>query len=270
MINYIPLRSILNRIPKPLFKESTESDFLSWALDGLRRLPTVTRTESKVQIFEIVNNKIALPKEVKLSNLVTYMAKEPTEECCNSLASCVEEPETEETWYNNTEAICRYTINYKLFLDSLYYNENFMPLKYNGNSSFISSNSPNHNCVCGYTYTVDKNRCLHTSLCDGFICIDYEIEVRDEDGDILIPDYQNVINFLAKYATMKHWEERMSGKEEGTYTLYQKYQQEAEAFLKSAKGEILLKNADVDAIAEVVNGEYKRLIKIPERYIYAR
>jgi len=269
MTNYIPFRSILGRIPKPLFKESTESDFLSWALDALRRLPPIARTESKVQIFEIKNNKVSLPKEIKSINLVTYMVTEPDEECCNSLACCVENPEPEETWYN-TDSICRYTINYKLFLDSLYYNTCYSPLKFVGNSAYVVSNSPNRNCNCQETYTVDKNKCLHTSYCDGFICVDYNVELKDDDGNFLIPDYQNVISFLTKYATMKHWEERASGKEEGAFTLYQKYQQEAESQYKAARGEILLKNADVDALSEVVKGGFNKLIKVPERYIYAR
>ncbi len=270
MTNYIPLRSILGKIPKSLFKESSESDFLSWALEALRTLPSTSRTEAAVKILEIKNNKVALPKELKYINLITYMAKEPDEKSCSSLASCVESPEAEEEWYNNTERICRYTLNYKLFLDSLYYNQNYMPLRYVGNSPFVSKRSPNIGCNCAYTYTVDANKCLHTSLCEGFLCIDYQTEIKDENGDFLIPDYQEVSNYLSKYAIMKHWEERASSKEEGTFTLYQKYQQEAESQRKAAKGRILLSNTDLHTIANVVGNTYQKLIKVPEYYFYAR
>jgi hypothetical protein len=272
MTNYIPLQHALRQIPKSLFKEAEEVDFLSDMLNALKELPSISRTESKISIFEIIDGKVSLPKELKYINLVSYLSSNPDQNSLNSLLSCIENPEAEETWYNNTESICRYAINYKMFLDSAYYNNNFAPLKYVGNSTdIVKKDSPNRFLHSGInTYTVDKSKCLHSSITDGFLAIDYDIDLRNENGDFLIPDYPEVVQYLAKYAIMKHWEDRQNSKEEQANALYQKYQQETEIYFRKAKGEILLRNADLNTIANVVNNSYSNLIKIPEKFIYAR
>jgi hypothetical protein len=274
MTNYISLRSALAQIPKPLFTQSNESDFYNWMIDGLRLLPDIVQTEPKMQIFEIIDGKLCLPKEVKQINLVSWMYQEPCQDDIGSFAICTSEPEAEPLDYNSTN-ICRYTINYKLFLDSTYYNNNFVPLKYAGNISnpYLCKFSPNRfERHCAYMFTVDKNKVLWTSsgLPNGFLAIDYDAELLDDNDNILIPDYQEVKDYLVKYSLYKHWEERMSIKEESANQIFQKYQQEVEMAFKKAKGEILGRNLDADTVANINSGNYKRLIQIPEKLIYAR
>ena len=47
MKTFIKLSSLLGRIPKALFKESPEADFLDWMEDGLRLLPRVLQYEEQ-------------------------------------------------------------------------------------------------------------------------------------------------------------------------------------------------------------------------------
>lgn len=271
MTNYVPISYALRRIPRSIFKETDDSTLLSSMLNALRDLPSIARTESKIDIFEIIDGKVNIPKEVKYINLVTYLSSKPNDNDIDSFTSCVENPEAEEDFYN-TNNICKYTINYKLFLDSSYYNKNFTPMKYVGSTTSILHNqSPNRFVSkCIHTFTVDKNKCMHTSVTDGYVAIDYDIELKDENGDFLIPDYPSIMSYLAKYALMEHWEDRQSSKEEQASQLYQRYQREAELERMKAKGEILLRNLDLNTIHNVVNNTYGKFIKIPESFIYAR
>lgn len=269
MTNYIKLDSCLTMIPKAAFKESNSSDFLAWMFEALRDLPTVTYTYPKVQIFEFDDYKLELDPTIRQINMVTYLANEPSTECCDELSSCIECPEEVESEVT-TNDICRYTINYKLFLDSLYFKQNYMPLVYKGTGdAFICSKCLNRFASdCAYTFTVDRNRVLHTTLKSGFLCIDYDSDLDCEN--CLIPDYAKLKRYLVRYALMKHWEERMQTKEESAFTFYQKYQSEAEVALKAARGEINSKNLDVNTIVESLRYTYRRLIQIPEKYVYAR
>lgn len=270
MTNYIPLRNVLRLIPKPLLQQSQEADFLSWMLDAYRDLPSPARTISKVEIFEIIDGKVELPSRIKEINLVTWMKQEPCSDDLNSLQDCVDNPEPEETWYN-TESICRYTLNYKMFLDSIYYHNNFMPLKYYGTSdSILCKDCPNKYYTCMYGFSVTPERIMYLDLKDGFICIDYESEILDEDGNYLIVDYPKVQEYLYKYAMYKHWEERAAMKEEGAGQIYVNMLQQAEIARKAARGQILGRNMDPANIQKINGGQYKKLIRVPEVYVYAR
>ena len=269
MTNFIKLEDCLALIPKSLFLESSSSDFIAWMYDGLKLLPSITYTYPKVQIYEFDGYKLELDPEIKQINMVTYLANEPTEECCSTLTTCVESPEAIES-DTTTNDICRYTINYKLFLDSQYFKRNFSPLVYKGiGDSFICSKCMNRFVSnCAYTFTVDVNRVLHTNLEKGFLCIDFDSEL--DCNNCMIPDYERVKRFLVKFALMRQWEERLQTKEESALNLYKMYQSEAELALRAARAEVMAKRLDVNTIVEVLRYTYRRLIQFPEDHIYAR
>lgn len=269
MTNFIKLEDCLSLIPRALFQESNRSDFLAWMFEGLRQLPSITYTYPKVQVFEFSDYKLELDPTIKQINFITYLAENPTQEDCDSLVSCVSNPEAVESDVT-TNDICRYTINYKLFLDSEYFQRNYKPLVYKGvGDSFICKNCLNRFVSdCAYTFTIDANRVLHTNLKEGFLCIDYDSELDCEN--CMIPDYEKLKVYLSKYAIMKHWENRMQTKEETAFNLYQVYRSEAEFALKRARGEVNSRNLDMNTIVEVLRYTYRRLIKIPEKYVYSR
>lgn len=270
MTNYISIKNSLRLIPKGLLKESSQADFLSWMLDAVSMLPQIAQTRTEIKVFEFSDYKMELPEYIKQLNLVTYLDKDPCEEDLSSVTSCVENPESEGEEYSS-ENVCRYTLNYKMFLDSSYYNNNFIPLKYSGPSgNILCSNCPNRFVTCANTFWIDHNKILHTSLKEGFLCIDYDAIACDDGGDYMVIDLIEVENYLAKYAIYKHWEERSNLKEESALRMYQTYQQEAEIAFKRAKGKILLGFTDLNTVAKVVGNTYQKLIKIPDRYVYAR
>jgi hypothetical protein len=268
MRNFIKLQAVLNRIPKALFEESPESDFLDWMLDGLKLLPTAVMYEPKIELFEIIDGKVQLPKYVKQINSVSWQASDPTEECWTEFqATCGCEDEPNDT----NEQICKPAITYKQWLDSPYYKDNYTLLRYTGtDKSLISSACANLISKCYESFVVTPQKTMYLTLDTGFICVNYDSPVCDDNGDILIPDVAILHEFLVNYAIHKHWENRQFTKEEQAGNFYQAYLQKQVLLLRQAKGDHLLRNFNIANLLEITGGQYKKLIQLPEILFYAR
>lgn len=268
MRNFVSLRSLLSRIPKALFEESTEAEFLDWFLDGLKLLPNTINYEPKIDLFEITDGKVQLPSYIKQINNVHWQCSDPSEECIADLQTtcgCVDEAN------DLNDQICRPAITYKQWLDSPYFRENYTILKYIGMDKSLISN--NCNCLysnCTETFTVNSSKTMYLSLDTGFICIDYDTPICDEGGNLLVPDYPLLHEFLIAYAIHKHWENRQFTKEEQAGNFYQAYLQKQTLLLRQARSDVFFRNFNVANILDITGGQYKKLIKIPELLIYAR
>lgn len=271
MIKYVSIRSALRFIPKPLFDMSSELDFLSWMLDAYRQLKLPSTYESKIQFIEIIDNKAILPSDIKEIRAITYLSSEPSNSDVSSFTDCICNSESIST-DEDTNDICDYTIAYKQFLDSPYYKNNFTPLQFKGNygSTLFCESCPNRFSTCQNYFTVDKNNVLHTNLCDGFLCIDYYTEMKDEDGNFLIVDLTEVKQFLAHYAIAKHWEERAAGKEDGAQRLSESALVKAEIYFNKCRGLLIMRDISINDVASLQYGGYQHYLKIPERYVYSR
>lgn len=268
MNNFVSLRSLLTTIPKQLFNESDESDFLFWFRDALRLLPSIVATESKVEIFEIVDSKIQLPKYIKTINSVDYMYKEPTEDCLKSYSECVyTTPEAEDL----LPQVCKPQIYYKMFVESPYFKNNYTLLKYVGqDKSLLCSNCPNLYCDNSNNFVITRDKMMYTNFTCGWVCINYDTEMCDENGQLLIPDIQEVHNFLRSWAIRRSLEDRLFSKEEGIKSLYEDYRQQSDIDYNKARGVILLRQLNPQTIEGIINGWYKRLIKLPSILVYER
>lgn len=271
MINYVSLESALRMIPRPLFEQSNRLDFLSWMLDGYRELKLRQAYQRGVKILEIIDGKLELPKDIKEINLVTYLYKQPTQEDLYSLQTCICNPEETTTTEEDTNNVCQYTLAYRQFLNSPYYHNNFIPLQYKGVSSeIICKDCPNKTQICQYTFTIDPCNVLYTNIKTGYICIDYDTEIVDEQGIVMIPDLQDLKQYLSYYAQYRHWEERASGKEESAFQLANNNLEKANIYYNKVKGAVTLRGLDAHSISMARNGQFNKWIKLPERYVYSR
>ena len=124
MIKYVSIKSALRFIPRSLFDQSTDSDFMSWMLDAYRQLDIPIALESKVKILELTNGTLEIPEDVKEINLITYLDKEPSDTDLYSLSSCICNAESNANT-EDTNNPCQYTLAYRQFLDSPYYQNNY-------------------------------------------------------------------------------------------------------------------------------------------------
>lgn len=267
MRNFVTLRSLLNRLPKAVKEESPTIDFLKWFIEGLRLLPDITATINKIEIVEIVHGKVQLGEYVKGLNEIRYLSEEPTEKCLESFAACVQEPEPQDL----IPQVCKPGLNYQMFLDSPYYKRNYTLMTFVGeDKSILCKNCPNLYCDSKYTFVVTPEKILYTNLQDGWLCINYDTELCNENGDLMIPDIAQVHEFLIYYALMKHFQNRMFTKEEQTINFYQMYEQKSNVFFLKARGEIIARGINPHTIQQLISGQLFALIQIPETYVYAR
>lgn len=270
MTKYVSLKSALRFIPKPLFQQSTELDFLSWMLDAYRELDLPVTLESKVQIFEIVDGKLQIPEEVKTINLISYLHTNPSTTDLNSFTDCICNAESNANT-EDTNNPCQYTLAYKQFIDSPYYKNNYTPLLYKGNNSdLLCSNCPNKYSECQNVFSIDKNRILRTNIDSGYLCIEYDTEMMDCDGDFLIVDITELKRYLAYYAEAQHWRERAAVKEQSAMNMAQDALTKAEIYFKKIRGILLMSGINPQNITSAQYDGYQKYLKLPEKYVYSR
>ena len=270
MTKYVSLKAALRFIPKPLFQQSTELDFLSWMLDAYRELDLPTTLETKVQIFEITDGTLKIPEEVKVINLITYLDSTPSENDVSSFIDCICDPESNANT-EDTNNPCQYTLAYKQFIGSSYYKNNYKPLLYKGNNSTLLCDScPNKYSECQNVFSIDKNNMLHTNIKSGYFCIEYDTEMKDDDGQFLIMDLTEVKRYLAYYAEACHWRERAAVKEQSAMNMAQDALTKAEIYYKKARGIILLSGINPQNITSAQYDNYQNYLKMPEKYVYSR
>lgn len=271
MTNYTSMESALRLIPKPLFEQSNRIDFLSWMLDGYRELKLREQNVRKIKLYELVDGKVELPSDIKEINLVTYLYQQPSNEDVYSLQNCICDSTETTTTTEDTNTVLQYSLAYRQFLNSRYYNNNYIPMQYKGNSSqMLCDSCPNKYSVCQYTFTIDQNKVFYSNLNSGYICIDYDTEVVDENEIPMIPDAQDVKQYLAYYAQYRHWEERASGKEESASQLSDRALQKANLYYNKVKGSRTLRGLDANTISAIRYDNYDKWIQIPSRYVYSR
>jgi len=274
MTNYTKINSVLPLINRAVRNEDSNLTLLSYAFDAYDLLPGSTSKKEEVQIYEVKNHKVQLCQDIETLNLVTHLSKKPSDSECNELNNCVtitsgEAQEEFNISEDNNPCAGNYAIAHKLFLDSNYYNNNYEPMKYIGNSSYVCTSCPNRFCHdCNETFSVDENKILWTSFKDGYICIWYDKRLVDEDGDYLIIDLTEVKKFLALYAELEHFRNRMYSKEQGVQSIVNDLEYKTTLWLKKARGAILKSGLNRNLIAELTTGSYNsRFFRmLPDKY----
>ena len=262
MKSFIPLSQVLDSIPSALFEEESEASFYDRFLDALRLLPDVLIYEPKIELFEIVGGRVQLPKYVKQINSVRWQESNPSEEDICSISV----PEGQDT----NPDVCKPMITYQMWLDSPYFKNNYVPLKFVGTDKSLISNSCENLCSgCSESFVVTPQKTMYLSIDSGFICVNYNSPVCDEEGNILIPDNQLLVEYLVAFAISKHWENRMFTKETQAANFYQDYRQKQALLFRQVRGELFLAQTNIRDIVNV-NGQFTKLIKLPELLFYAR
>ena len=277
MVEYTNLKAALNRVSKVVRRESYDTDLLSSMLEGYRGLGFPGKYTNKVVFHTLENGCVQLNADVKYIDVVTYMIQDPREEEYTELCESIEDEEEQtscaDCFTNLSKNCAGFTANfpYMLFLNSALYNNNFFPLRY------IKHTKPSNVCKycinnlfnnCADTYSVDENKILYSSLDEGFICVDYSTEVRDEKGDFIIPNDEKLLKFLARYAEAEHLRNNMHMHEEGAMNVYQMARAEANLAERQAWGSRLLKSLNIMDIMSVTSTGNPHFVmtKLPQIY----
>ena len=279
MVKYTPLPSFLTLVPKVLRQEASEGDLLYYGMEAYRELRIPSKMETKILILPITKHKVQLPDEVSIINLVTYMKEDPSSVDIEALKDCVDSTDTSSTSdsfiytdYVNDAGIVigAYGLNYSLFLNSTYYNNNFFPLKYVGmHNAMCPPYGLEKFSRCADTYTISYDKVITTSIETGYILIDYSMELKNEEDDYLIIDIPEVKEYLARAAILKVIETRAYSSDQGSVGMLDREVQKMNHAFTRAKGVLLLMGVNRIAINEITNGgrQQQMLTRLPNNFL---
>ncbi len=242
-------KNIMGALPNPLLEEFEQFEIMQWITAGVNLLPEIDTTE-QIKYLEIIDGKVKLPTNFKKVYGVFKVDREPTQEECTDLG--LEAPVTE---YPEDSKIEIYV---KILLDTPYFQEAYIPLKYVGDLSFLCTGCPNINS-CSEEFTIRDNY-LYTSFESGAICLHYAGLQCNSEGDIILPDSQVLSEYLQKYVLKKAYEVKMYSKEENSLNLYQLYRTEADILFRRARGEMFAHRTNADSVRTAAFGSYLNLL----------
>lgn len=263
------LDNIFNYVPKTIRREQRDdAQIKSWALQAWKSLYTPLRYVKDIIFLQVTDHKTDLPDCIKKIIRVTLLGDINNVEQVNSLYECAcTTPTGEEdiipTGTLGFDTACN--TYYRLFTSSKAYRECFTPLRYIGTwgDSFVCKGG--YTTTCENTYTlVGNNTGIQTSFKDGVIAIEYFSEMTDEEGNYMLPKSpEKLWQYLSAYVKARHWEERMSGREDGTYSLYQQYRMEEVNWGKEVRGYFNGKAIRFRNLEGIIYGETD-LIRVPQ------
>ena len=244
MINYVKINAVLPRISNAVRQEDTNLNLLSYALNAYDLIASPVHKTESPNLYTVKDHKVQLCDDVIMINMATYMQGQPSDTECEGLNDCLNiSSGTAQEEFNLTDSTnpCagNYAISHKLFLASEYYNNNFYPLKYVGTSKFVCTQCVSRFCHdCNETFSVDENKVLWTSFKDGTICLLESKVMKDEDGDYLIIDDEDVIQYLALYAELQHFRNRMYSHEQGVISIVDRLESKMNIWYNKARSTI--------------------------------
>ena len=274
-MNYKKINNVMNFIPKALREMQADDDqWLSWALQALRTVNTHELVAQEFAILEVVDHKALLPKGLKritsikmggvnisdaeYASIAQCMSTEPRDTTTGTSLENVMDEERHEAESNVQYFNESCGINVQLFMASGYYNQSMKPLQYKGiattnpylSKACLNACMTSSDCYTGFS--ISPEGCIFTDVPEGIICINYESEVKDDDGNFLIPNEPTALwNGMAHYAMAQYWLNKMSNKEQSALQFYRTHQQISSSFMREAKGIFRMKNINIKLLTAI-------------------
>ena len=132
-------------------------------------------------------------------------------------------------------------------LENVYMHRGWLPMRASTNNFMLSvlcPNSPNLITNCQHEYTILPNGKVVTSFQEGWILISYMSAVKDDSGNFMIPDDQELIEALRLYIMSRIWERRWNMKEEGAKERFEYYVTKWGLYKNMVRGKFKLPNDD--------------------------
>ena len=240
--NYVSIRSILfdlsTLIDDRYYNETTA---LEWAAQGLQRLRVTPKMEEKLYVTNVVDFTANLPSDFKYLIQIAYKENTYTDNSGVILVSNINE-----------------AVNYQAIFSS---GNHWKPIRQATSSASI--NRELTKCSnCAHTFSISANGVISTSLEEGCIIVMYKGYPLDEEGDILIPDSQDLKDAILHYVLFKYWLSRYSMKEEGAESRMNFHREMNSTLSHKCQH---LNNPDVSQL-ETISALWNRLISPTNRF----
>ena len=248
MYKYIPIEAILNYIPEAVKEEESSKQLLSWAHQAFRSSHLEWRYDYKVVISEVINHKACVPPDANRIAYVSYSIVDFSEDLLPYIV--VDYPN------GLDDSDKRFVLYQKTILQSeLLYS--FYPMKYVGQSpALLTKDCLNLYCKdCSIGFSVSKDMSfIQLDQKEGFALIVYSSEIKDENGNIMIPDDVDLIQGCAYFAQAQYWLNKASRHEATAMSMFEKFMQLSQQLMTKAKGKYILRNVNTDINKQITFG----------------
>jgi len=255
-MQFTNVRAVINRltIDKTQYEED---DIIEWIINGLDIINIKKAYQQEAVFIEVNNHKAILPCDLIQIEMVTaplnysIPCKEEEEELRDCDCGYNKDYINQVSSHYNIKVVA----NYARFCNTNYFKRNFQIMKLNNApfaSKFHCDTCPNIGSNCELTYSLSPNGYITTPFEHGYICLAYLRYAVDEDGEYIIPDNEDLIQYLANWCMAKHWEVRMNMKEEGAFNMYNLYINKAQNLFQKTRGIFISKSFDFDKWKDIV------------------
>lgn len=267
MTQYTPLSSIINHVPKYLKDKLGDVGIIALAYDYYTSLNIPQQLVEYCTGVEINNHTIEFTESFKAIKSLHYYTSNPklkeSSDLLNTCVSCKELSITEEeraeilNTYGANELIRKYhslgcTINYALMLESSYYINNCVKMRYIGAKNGCVKDEYCTDCSDDYlyAYSMDSNSVLRSSICNGYAIIRYLGYPRCNEDYMIIDDIM-VKEYLKICIVLDNYENNMDNLQIGIYSTLLRRR---DTLNNHIRGKYLLKAANMKNIKEANYG----------------
>ena len=220
-----------------------ETNVLEWAAQGLQKLRVTPKMEEKLYVTNIEDYSAKLPTDFKYLNQIAYKENMYTD--VDILAPV-----------NNIEGAL--TASSSVIFSS---GINWRPMRLA--TSLASVNQNLAKCShCLHTFTISSSGVINTSLESGCLLVFYKGYPTNEEGDLLIPDSQDLKDALLHWILHNYWLSRYIMKEDGAESRMKEHLQ---MYSTAAHKCQHLNNPDASQM-EVIAGLWNRLVSPTNRF----
>jgi len=230
MNKYVPLDAVLNYVPEVVKQDVDTVQMLSWANQAYRDFNLPSQLELKVVLIDVVSHKAKLPSDVRLIVDVLY--------------SQVQNDGTVTALQDFGEY--RVIVYQEIFFGSTYY-LNGKPLKYKGQNRAALIDESLYCRTCEIGFTLDKTMtCMTIDLADGEVTLVYYASVKDENGNVIVPDDPALMEGLSWHIQSRYWLNKSYTHEEMAYKFHTDAMVKAKTMLDKFRGKEILRAIEPD------------------------
>lgn len=202
-INYVPIKSVLFQLSTLIDDRYYNETFaLEWAAQGLQKLNIIPKLEDKVFVTNIENHKAQLPEDFHYLIQIAYRQDllPPTTYIYAPIDAYL--PNLFGKYFTNLIPVNGLP------------GVKWLPLRLATTSASVNKDLLACN-KCNHTFTVSPTGVITTSIEEGCIMVYYKGYPTDAEGELLIPDHQDVKEALLHYVLYNYWLSKYMMKEEG-------------------------------------------------------
>jgi hypothetical protein len=227
-LSYIPIDSVLYDLSLVVDEPHyNEYKFKEWVIQGFKKFGIHDLYQNKVCLLQVSDHKATIPADLKYIIQVagkTVLSDSDTSDIQHALgidsdssgSQYIQDPNAFAQKFLSSNSVTGWRPLRKssnTFINTIGLNNSIFE---DGNIASSGSLADRYGSeCCEHEYKVDHNKCLTTTMRNGYVWVSYLAHASDTEGRLLIPDNEDLKEALFHYAMYKYWLTKATIKEQG-------------------------------------------------------